>query len=432
MTEVISSILFIIYAFNPGYTVDGVGNIDDFVELRNIGESTQSLTGVELRYNGSRIYSFGDSDMAESGSILLKYRSSPNNTEADGEYSANLAMDKGILELYRGSELLDSICWGSEGCFDNFNKVATKTKSLVRCEDCEQGWEYISGYEPEYGGLSRTSVATPEKPVAQCKNLEFSEILTYYSLDASEQFIELFNYGNTGIDLYGCLLRYKSKNYTLSGYVGAQSYVVLRDFGVTLTKNPTSSNILEILDENGEVVAKLTYYKGQKKDTSYAKVLPQDGDEIAWAITYRPTPGMANIYQEYRSCEAGKVINEDTGNCVKAPVAVEPKTCAEGQFLNPLTNRCKKIVETTTTECKEGYERNPLTNRCRLIRANNGADLPPTPPTYSNRTAFVGLGAVVATVVLCAGYACWQFRKEIGRFAKDIWAKVPLRRQVVQ
>ena len=410
--------------------MDGVGNIDDYIELRNIGDSTQSLTGVELRYNGSRIYGFEASGTAESGSILLKYRSSPNNTEADGEYTANLSMEKGILELYRGDELLDSVCWGSEGCFDNFNKAATKTKSLVRCEDCQQGWEYVLGHEPEHGGLAKAAISTPEKSSAQCKNLEFSEILTYYSLDASEQYIELYNYGNSTIDLSGCLLRYKSKNYKLSGYVGAQNYVVLRDFGVTLTKNPTSSNVLEIVDENGEVVAKLTYYKGQKKDTSWARVLPDDGDDIAWMVTYRPTPGEANIYQEYRSCEAGKVINEDTGNCVKAPATTEPKTCAEGQFLNPLTNRCKKIVETTTTECKEGYERNPLTNRCRLIRVNNGTDLPPTPPTYGNRTAFVGLGAVIATVALCAGYACWQFRKEIRRFMESLWSKLPMRRWV--
>jgi len=434
MQEVISSLILIIAAINPGYTVDGVQNINDFVEIRNVSGHELSLTGVSLRYNDKIIYQF-DGFGADEGSILLKYSASPNNIEADAQYTSNLAMDKGLIELWVGDEVVDSICWGSEGCMSKFTLAATQTRSLVRCieDDCETEWSYILGYEPEYGALrvavnenttddepSADSIPTAERSVT-CGMLRFSEILTYYVDSPDEQFIELYNTSDETADLDGCFLRYKNKTYAMSGLVAPKGYYLWKNLPVTLTKNPSTENLLEIVDKTGKVWTQMAYPSGQKKGLAYALVLPVGEDEYIWLSTYRSTPGAANIYQEFRDCPSGKVINTQTGNCVNIPVVASVIPCPEGKYRNPETGRCKNIEVAKSTECPTGQERNPETGRCRTIKDNQGAGFTPVQGAFSNKTAFVGMGALIATITLCAGYAVFQYRKEIAKIFKRFW-----------
>ena len=105
----------------------------------------------------------------------------------------------------------------------------------------------------------------------------------------------------------------------------------------------------------------------------------------------------------------------ETGNCVKVTEIVE-KTCKAGYFLNILTGRCNKDKTTTVTECAEGYERNPETNRCRKIQTATAQEYPVEPPTeetYASPQIFIAGGAVVALLLGGAGFAVFQFRKEI-------------------
>lgn len=168
----------------------------------------------------------------------------------------------------------------------------------------------------------------------------------------------------------------------------------------------------------------LVYSNGQKKSTSYAKFIAADGSE-SWDLTYNVTPGDTNIYQEFRTCPAGKVINPATGNCIKVTTTANSITseCPAGKYRNPLTGRCKNI-ESTTTElksCAEGYERNPETNRCRKIKAeNDGAGYALVPTTYSSKSTFVAFGIVVLLVSLGAIYIILQFRHEIVRATRKI------------
>ena len=84
----------------------------------------------------------------------------------------------------------------------------------------------------------------------QCEGVEFSEILTYYTEAADEQFIELFNRNDGTVQLDQCLLRYKKKDYPLKGELRANSYLAIypqAEWGLKLTKNPTSTNRLELV-----------------------------------------------------------------------------------------------------------------------------------------------------------------------------------------
>ena len=137
-------------------------------------------------------------------------------------------------------------------------------------------------------------------------------------------------------------------------------------------------------------------------------------------MTFMATPGEPNVYQEFQTCEAGKVINEATGNCVKVTEVTE-KICPEGQYLNILTGRCKKNPEATSEKvCKEGYYLNEETGRCRKIQENTGADFALVPETYTAETSFVALYLVLGVVGIGLTYVVYEFRHEISKMFRRL------------
>lgn len=415
----------ILSAINPGYTTaDGVKNSNDFVELARVAGEPFSLAGVSVRYNGKFIYEFADDAWFEGDSILLRYAASPEADEADDVYSVNISMSKGLVELVfisdETEEVWSAVCWGGEGCYDHFDKAATRAKTLWQSDD---GWIFSSDYAPAWGGL--IFIELPEEPTVEagggCVNLKLNEILTYWASAQSEQFVELYNSGEETVLLDGCELVYKNKVFPLSGAVAPGGYFVFQNPELTLTKDPSKENEIALRTVEGVVVARLVYPHGQKKLTSYA-YFGDEGGEAVWLRTYEPTPGAANVFQEFKSCEEGKVINISTGNCVKVPVVAAVVPCKANQYRNPETGRCKKI-ESGPTPCPEGYERNPETNRCRMIRVNNGAEYAPISGQFTDRKIFIGLGAVITVAVLGGGYVVFQFRHELFRLGRRLFGR---------
>lgn len=421
----------IIKAVSPGFTIDGQKNTGEFIELLNYsGDSSLSLAGLVLRYTNSSgnttdLYTFPDGSSLTSETLLLRLSSSPEADQADAVYSTQLALGAGPLELFYHDHLLSSICWnGSDNCYAKFNSKSPS--ALVLDEDydpsdpeSELKYSLISDYRPEFDTSTERihfpSAPIEETPTPHCRGLEFSELFTYYEDDASEQFIELHNSTDSTISLSGCHIKYKNKTLPLDGLVPPDSYFLRTSLETRLTKNPTSENRLILLDADDSTVDELTYSNGQKKGVSYASFDHNpDGSEL-WRQTYARTPGEANIFQEYRTCAEGQVINTATGNCVKQ-TALVIKTCPAGKYLNPLTGRCKSYAESSGPKpCKEGYERNPETNRCRKIKTNNGADYTLIPETGETQTNFVAWLAVIIILALLATYLVWQFRHEIKR-----------------
>lgn len=381
--------------------------------------------------------------------LLLRYYGAPERDAADANYKGGLAMAAGPLQLLYDGEVVDEICWtGKDDCataFKNENKTGTVFRTTLVRNLYSGEFEHVrvEDYKPEFDA-TRPSLVLPLEPdeeeppeenlEPQCRGLEFSELLTYYANDKTEQFIELFNPTSSEIRLDGCVINYKKKNYELTGKVGAGEYLAIYQSGLfAMTKNPSSPIPLALIDVNGEVVDEMAYGNGQKKSTTYAKVYDDNGNE-SWQITYAPTPNAENIYQKFRNCEEGKIINEATGNCVKITSVKSSSSaksssssvlapCPEGKYRNLLTGRCKKIEtasSSTLKECAEGYERNPETNRCRKVKTpNEGAEYALVPNTRSeNKTVFVGIGIVVIIVTIGLFYVGLQFRHEIARAAR--------------
>lgn len=447
----------IIRAVNPGYTTtDADGNklneAGEFIELENLTGSELALAGYTLQYdygsgNTMTLFTFPEGSYMTGKRLLLSYKSSSDADKADLTYSRSLATEAGPLVLFYEDEMVDSVCWRSDTYCAGYNKIS-KFNKTVAARDLYTGKFELSdkdtylpyeidepsglylplGYDDEDNDGEEDPLEEQKAP--QCRGLEFSELLTYYTEDKSEQFIELFNPTSSDIILDGCQLNYKKKLYDLSGNVPSGAYYAYYlDGQFSLTKNPKSPSLLTLIDADGEPIDEVAYPNGQKKSTSYSRIFAKDGTE-SWQVTYAITPGAENIYQKFRNCEEGKIINEATGNCVKvtslkasaSSTAKVLAPCPAGQYRNPLTNRCKKVATTTSStlkECAEGYERNPETNRCRKIKQpNDGADYAISPTETSNQTVFIGTGIVAIIILLGAVYTILQFRQEIARAAR--------------
>ena len=84
--------------------------------------------------------------------------------------------------------------------------------------------------------------------------------------------------------------------------------------------------------------------------------------------------------------------------------------------MNILTGRCRKIPqEAAKKECKEGYYLNPETNRCRKIVENKGADYELKPSENEGESSFVAWWIVGIVVLVGVLYLVYEFRSELVR-----------------
>jgi hypothetical protein len=95
------------------------------------------------------------------------------------------------------------------------------------------------------------------------------------------------------------------------------------------------------------------------------------------------------------------------------------KPCADNQFRNPDSGRCKRIAssdELALADCGEGRERNPETNRCRNIKTITS--IPEAAfaveSVKDTAQAFVGWWALAGIGLLALGYGVWEWRRELG------------------
>lgn len=426
----------LISSYNPGFSNPYQG---EFVELRRLSKTSILLAGLSVIYEtatGSEyvVYEFPDGDEMIGESLLMRLASSDEvkeaaksgTTVADVTYTRNMAQGEGRIKLVYAEDAVDSLCWGSDEveCYDKFDSRNPTTLVREITEDEIGDFEHIANYVPNFDaekpGLKHNE---PEEEVVepQCREVEFSEILTYYENTGAEQFVELYNRGEEDVNLDGCFVKYKNGNYPLAGVVAAHGFMVVypaQSWGVTLTKNPTSSNKLQLIDVDGEVVDTLTYYSGQKKGVSLAKMGYNADGSKKFQQTYNPTPGSENNYQQFKTCPVGKVINLETGNCVNETVMTTATlaACPAGKYRNPLTGRCKSYATTASAElkpCAEGYERNPETNRCRKVTSNTGADYPVITETVAEKKEMTAIFAIATVVAAGIGYIAFQYKDEL-------------------
>ncbi len=408
-------------AINAGYKTDESSQNYDFIELyRPSDDAPHSLADYRIVYTNSSGNQAGEITFSEylylaEDYLTLGFKGSPQYQDAPDYYLYNfstsgLASTAGKLELFYGDELIDEVCWGKITCAQQFPKFATSeslNESIMLLSE-------ESGYYAEPNWDSIIEILPESSPLPSCDGITITEIYSYYQEDSSEQFIELFNPTSEPISLDNCRLVYKKKSFPLSGVVAAGQYLAFQDDELLLTKNPTKAIEIIIRDANDTAITTAIYDKKQKRGTSYAQF------DDAWRQTYAPTPGAANQYQQFQTCDEGKTINPQTGNCVKATTNTVAE-CKDGYYRNPATGRCKKVPITTVTACRDGYERNPETNRCRKIVAETGqsyAVAPVEPELRQDNQSFIAVAAIVITVIASIFYVLFQFRHEFAKLLK--------------
>ena len=109
-------------AINPGYTIEGVSNVGEMIEIgRKESDAPISLAGATVGYtnssgNYSILFEFPENSWITGESILLCLASSPSSELAAINYTKTIAFKAG-LELKRGEEVIDRVCWtGKDGC----------------------------------------------------------------------------------------------------------------------------------------------------------------------------------------------------------------------------------------------------------------------------------------------------------------------------
>lgn len=442
--------------FSEIFTYYESGKTKQFIEFFNPSAEKIVFDGCYLEYK-SKVYEL--SGEIESGQFFVLYpdfslTKNPTKSNTVVLYDVDDS-EVDSLEYFNGQKKEASFAkfydeTGTENWLQTYKMTPGSENIYQQYKTCEEGKIIneatgkciLADDEDDEDEDEEKENVTPV-----CAGLEFSEILSFYESEKSEQFIEFFNPTSEKINLQGCNIRYKNKLYALSGAVSSEEYFVYFPSAFALAKNPTTSNKIELIDVDGSVVDALTYYNGQKKAVAFAQFgTNEDGSEI-WEQTYSPTPGEENNFQRFKTCEAGKVINEETGNCVKITTVTTAlaecpagsyrnpltnrckkyssssstlKACSEGYERNPLTNRCRKITTTESTlkECAEGYERNPETNRCRKIVNNDGADYEIQTENFEEQSSFVALWAIAAVAAVGGLYIMFEYRKEIARLFK--------------
>jgi hypothetical protein len=427
-------------------------NGEEYVQFFNDSDDDIEFQALQVELfnsngNSAKKASWTNEVLVKEGFLLFKQGGTKDDSDASWAISNNLITPNGgRIEVVLDGQVIINSCWESRvtnSCLDVITPTDVAEYVSSDCAKNELCAAVLS--KTEWGGLinpTPTGDGLDEEPELDlCAYISLNEI----SFSEPEKFIEIINTFDQTIDLTDCALRRGSVNMILEGELAPGE---IKSFDVTnssLTQSNNSVNIYIydlILKQN---ISALTVAYKAKAGASYAW-LSVDGVE-GWYSTFAMTPGAANIYQQFQTCEVGKHINVATGNCVKdADPPAEcaegqyrnPATgrckkldsdkalaeCAEGQFRNPLTNRCKKIAsDDELSPCAEGWERNPETNRCRKTPIGSEAAYAVGPMSGSPQDrAWLWIGGVGAG--LLALMIAWQFRPEIGRLFGKIVSKV--------
>lgn len=284
----------------------------------------------------------------------------------------------------------------------------------------------VSDDPPGEGG---TSVDSPLDQSGVIEPLQITELLpNAVGSDIDNEFIEVYNPNLVAVSganyklLAGANL---DKTYILDNFtVAPLSYVIIKNDVTKFSLSNTSGAVQ--LSLNGNRVGEPITYKNPAEGEAWALI------NGVWQYTNRPTPGAVNRTSEVSSnegdedrvvvaqkpCADNQYRNQSTGRCrLIATTSAARTPCKENQTRNVDTGRCRNnTVATTAAPCKTGQERNPETNRCRNITkmSKAGNELKIAEKTQKSAGAawyaWLGIGGVILSVL---SYGIWEWRQEL-------------------
>lgn len=278
--------------------------------------------------------------------------------------------------------------------------------------------------------------------------------------DEGNEFIEIHNGENISVNLSDYIFRVgknAEKEIVLPDVVLLPgTYIAFTDTELGFTLLNTTTRV-ELLFYNGTLISEVIPYQDPQDDMAWALI------EGVWQYTNHPTANQANIassevlgdgtedVSELSPCPAGKYRNPltnrcrnilddanalvtcdadeyrspDTNRCRKLTLAsVSLAPCDDGYERNPATNRCRKLVnESELAPCDEGYERNPETNRCKksLAKPLAASVANDSSSPKQDMTTLLTPYTIAATASIGAvGYGIYEWRTELGLVIRRI------------
>ena len=253
--------------------------------------------------------------------------------------------------------------------------------------------------------------------------------------DTGLEWIELWNAGSEPISFEGIQVQLGvtgSKSFSLDGLIvlnPGEYYLITQpayDFSLTNT-----IGMVRLVTAEGEHIFATEIYENAKDDQTWASF------ESGWQFTKIPTPGapnetspivpvVATLAKEPTPCRADQYRNPETNRCRLLPRTATPSPCKPNQYRSPETNRCRTIaVAAIPKPCEAGQERNAETGRCRKIRELVTANYDVLGAQSESRPQqWYGLAVLVVMLLGLVGYAVWEWRQEISRFGRNLWARL--------
>lgn len=442
---------------------------EEFVELYNTGNEAVNLKGWRLQFlkegftGGIReqtriLKDFGDAALKPGEFYAVRHSKNEALSEIrevfdDSYKSGSLAANGSVRLVTAAGEAADLIGWNKAAAFEKFAaKIDSKKQNVLqRCiganvvrdsdnnaDDFTAGNEFSLGQfincaapeppnppqpsQPSDPSSPPDNPHEPAVPPNACANIKLTEI----GANLDDQFIEIYNAGDTVANLNGCKLT-TSNNKKQYGFgdseLAAHDFLTVnvKEAGLKLGK---TTGTVRILNSSGETVDEIHYEK-LPKNTSWSLV---DDD---WTATYAFTPGRGNVAELWLPCPVGKIRNELTGKCVKekqTPVERELQPCQPWQYRNPETGRCKNYAKVATVKpCKDGQYRSEETGRCRKKKSESvKLTSYPVESDTAAASSYAMWWAVGGITAAGSGYAGWEWRREITRLFRRIrlpWQK---------
>lgn len=269
------------------------------------------------------------------------------------------------------------------------------------------------GEVPE--GQEGTETPEPEPvPALTCEGVRLSELLPNpEGNDTGHEFIELYNPTDDFVVMDGCSLQMGSNTYNFAGLgLSPGQYYALPDNVTGLTLPNAAGGTVWLLSPTEELDS-VTYPGELEDDVAWAQI------DNVWQVTYASSPNTSNILQPLKPCPEGQVRNSATNRCrsiIQTTSSLVP--CREGQERNPETNRCRAVTAgVTLAACAEGQERNSETNRCRKVAGAEGETLAAVQDIKSGDLSDSPRWWIVGLIVMAVmGYGVYEWRRDVANW----------------
>lgn len=381
----------------------------EFIELYNNGVEPVDVSGWTLDYKSATEKTWSKRATISEATIMGSRTILVVSTEDAAEHKLTSGMSQtgGNVRLKdKQGNVMDQLAWGDGDSPESQAVLAPAvgqaiTRSLAEdpsaLVDTDNNYEdFVLSPAPTPGLLRAPEVAEDEpvptsESVADTNRLFISELLPDPESplsDAQDEYIELYNEGDTAISLEGWSLRDKTNHvYRLTNLsVDAKSFLVFKSNETKISLNNDGDEIF-LVDPTGNIVDNSPNYGSAKPGLAWGL---SDG---GWAWLSEPTPGSSNA------------------------AAVPPKAMAQSSSAK------KSATKKSVAKPKKAKAAKKAKQTSKLASARAASPRPYTEPVMNSNAGIwswllIGLGA--GTI----GYGIYAYKPEITHTIHQLRAKL--------